>query len=57
VLDTIGSGLHDHTVLHVTHDPAQAADADMVIEVRAGQVRVRESVPGHERTLAGSGRT
>ncbi|HEV3357095.1 MAG TPA: thiol reductant ABC exporter subunit CydD [Pseudonocardiaceae bacterium] len=47
VLDTIGSGLHDHTVLHVTHDPAQAADADLVIEVRAGQVRM----------LVASGRT
>ncbi len=39
VLDTIGTGLREHTVLHVTHDPARAADADLVIEVRAGRVR------------------
>ena len=57
VLDTIGRGLHDHTVLHVTHDPAQAANADMIIEVRAGQVLVRRSAPGSERALASSGRT
>ncbi|HEY4019117.1 MAG TPA: thiol reductant ABC exporter subunit CydD [Pseudonocardiaceae bacterium] len=54
VLDTIGQGLHDHTVLHVTHEQAQAADADMVIEVRAGQVLVRQSGEG---LLASSGRT
>jgi ATP-binding cassette subfamily C protein CydCD len=57
VLDTIGAGLHDHTVLHVTHDPAQAADADMIIEVRAGQVFVREPGAAPERALAASGRT
>ena len=57
VLDTIGQGLHDHTVLHVTHDPAQAADADMIIEVRAGQVLVRGNVSAGQRALAGSGRT
>jgi ATP-binding cassette subfamily C protein CydCD len=57
VLDTIGRGLHDHTVLHVTHDPAQAADADMIVEVRAGQVLVRHPATASERALAGSGRT
>ncbi|HEX4223811.1 MAG TPA: thiol reductant ABC exporter subunit CydD [Pseudonocardiaceae bacterium] len=54
VLDTIGRGLHDHTVLHVTHERAQVADADLIVEVRAGQVVVHSS---DERALAGSGRT
>jgi ABC-type transport system involved in cytochrome bd biosynthesis fused ATPase/permease subunit len=44
-------------VLHVTHDPAQVADADVIIEVRAGQIIVRQSALGQERALAGSGRT
>ena len=57
VLDTIGAGLHDHTVLHVTHDPAQAADADMIVEVRAGQVLLRQPATASERALASSGRT
>jgi ATP-binding cassette subfamily C protein CydCD len=57
VLDTIGRGLHDHTVLHVTHDPAQTADADMIIEVRAGQVLLRRPATASERPLASSGRT
>ncbi|HJP76769.1 MAG TPA: thiol reductant ABC exporter subunit CydD [Pseudonocardiaceae bacterium] len=57
VLDTIGQGLHDHTVLHVTHERAQVAGADLIVEVRAGQVVLRESTTTHERALAGSGRT
>jgi ATP-binding cassette subfamily C protein CydCD len=57
VLDTIGRGLRDHTVLHVTHEQAQVAGADMIIEVRAGQVRVRRPASAHERALASSGRT
>jgi ATP-binding cassette subfamily C protein CydCD len=54
VLDTIGRGLHGHTVLHVTHEQADVADADMIIEIRSGQVVLRSS---GERALAGSGRT
>jgi thiol reductant ABC exporter CydD subunit/thiol reductant ABC exporter CydC subunit len=57
VLDTIGRGLHDHTVLHVTHDPAQVADADMVVEVRAGQVLVRQPASARESAYASGVRT
>lgn len=57
VLDTIGQGLHDHTVLHVTHERAQVAGADLIVEVRAGHVRLRPSATTDERALASSGRT
>lgn len=38
VLATLRDALAGHTVVHVTHRPAEAAMADLVIEVDAGQV-------------------
>jgi ATP-binding cassette subfamily C protein CydCD len=53
VLDTIATELPGRTVLHVTHNPAQAADADIVLVLRAGQVVVSRSRGSVAPALAG----
>jgi ABC-type transport system involved in cytochrome bd biosynthesis fused ATPase/permease subunit len=45
--------LAGQTVLHVTHSPEQATDADIVLDVRAGQVVVRRSATVAARAMAG----
>jgi ATP-binding cassette subfamily C protein CydCD len=42
LLARLRTALAGHTVVHVTHRPAEAQDADLVVEVISGTVRVRE---------------
>jgi thiol reductant ABC exporter CydD subunit/thiol reductant ABC exporter CydC subunit len=41
LLDRLRTVLAGRIVVHVTHRPEEAADADLVLDVRAGRVRVR----------------
>ncbi len=43
VLDRLRGALAGRTVIHVTHRPAEAADADLVLEVVSGRVRTAVS--------------
>jgi ATP-binding cassette subfamily C protein CydCD len=45
LLDRLRTVLAGRTVVHVTHRPAEAADADLVIGVRGGRVSVRGAEP------------
>ncbi len=40
VLANLREALAGRTVLHVTHRPEEAADADLIVQVRDGRVRV-----------------
>jgi ABC-type transport system involved in cytochrome bd biosynthesis fused ATPase/permease subunit len=42
LLARLRTALAGHTVVHVTHRPAEAQDADLVVEVISGTVHVRE---------------
>ncbi|NKQ53440.1 thiol reductant ABC exporter subunit CydD [Amycolatopsis sp. K13G38] len=44
IRDNLREALAGRTVVHVTHHPEEAADADVVLEVRDGRVLVREGV-------------
>ncbi|MFD2418138.1 thiol reductant ABC exporter subunit CydD [Amycolatopsis pigmentata] len=44
IRENLRTALAGKTVVHVTHHPGEAEDADMVLEVRDGRVRVLEGV-------------
>ncbi|TKG73431.1 thiol reductant ABC exporter subunit CydD [Prauserella endophytica] len=47
VLANLDTALTGKTVVHVTHRPEEVAGADLVLEVREGQITVREAAMAH----------